>query len=177
MTALLQVLRKLCSIFLFFLCIISSIVSPENFKRYYIQPGRTIGCQRDFNLPSQLALQEFLTIKCRPYYLPRELSSLIVTAIFIPPARGYQDGHQVASLDIMQTGNHISWGCIYCSWGFLTKLIWEQGYLNSISISIAVHERVTHLTTAALTSMMHTRPSPPSFWQIWPWPHLVAPLL
>ena len=28
---------------------------------------------------------EFLTIKCRPYYLPRELSSIIVTAMYIPP--------------------------------------------------------------------------------------------
>jgi hypothetical protein len=28
---------------------------------------------------------EFLTIKCRPYYLPRELSSDIVTALYIPP--------------------------------------------------------------------------------------------
>ena len=28
---------------------------------------------------------EFLTIKCRPYYLPRELSSVIVTVVYIPP--------------------------------------------------------------------------------------------
>jgi hypothetical protein len=28
---------------------------------------------------------EFLTIKCRPYYLPRKLSSVIVTAVYIPP--------------------------------------------------------------------------------------------
>ena len=28
---------------------------------------------------------EFLTIKCRPYYLPRELSSVIFTAMYIPP--------------------------------------------------------------------------------------------
>ena len=29
---------------------------------------------------------EFLTIKCRPYYLPREFSSIIVTAVYIPQA-------------------------------------------------------------------------------------------
>ena len=28
---------------------------------------------------------EFLTSKCRPYYLPRELSSVIITAVYIPP--------------------------------------------------------------------------------------------
>jgi hypothetical protein len=28
---------------------------------------------------------EFLTIKCRPYYLPREFSLVIVTAVYIPP--------------------------------------------------------------------------------------------
>uniref|UniRef100_A0A8C7QER3 DNA-directed RNA polymerase n=1 Tax=Oncorhynchus mykiss TaxID=8022 RepID=A0A8C7QER3_ONCMY len=28
---------------------------------------------------------EFLTIKCRPHYLPRELSSIIITAAYIPP--------------------------------------------------------------------------------------------
>ena len=28
---------------------------------------------------------EFLTIKCRPYYLPREISPVIVTTVYIPP--------------------------------------------------------------------------------------------
>ena len=28
---------------------------------------------------------EFLTIKCQPYYHPREFSSIIVTAVYIPP--------------------------------------------------------------------------------------------
>jgi hypothetical protein len=28
---------------------------------------------------------EFLTIKSRPHYLPRELSSIIITAAYIPP--------------------------------------------------------------------------------------------
>ncbi|XP_052332830.1 uncharacterized protein LOC127911022 [Oncorhynchus keta] len=28
---------------------------------------------------------EFLTIKCRPHYLPREFSSIIITAVYIPP--------------------------------------------------------------------------------------------
>ena len=28
---------------------------------------------------------EFFTIKCRPYYLPRVFSSVIVTAVYIPP--------------------------------------------------------------------------------------------
>ncbi|CDQ99431.1 unnamed protein product [Oncorhynchus mykiss] len=28
---------------------------------------------------------EFLTIKCRPYYLPRGFSSVIDTAVYIPP--------------------------------------------------------------------------------------------
>ena len=55
---------------------------------------------------------DFLTIKCRPYYLPRELSSVIVTA-----SSRYHDSPQRTSLDFMQTGNHISWGHIYCSWG------------------------------------------------------------
>jgi hypothetical protein len=30
---------------------------------------------------------EFLTIKCRPHYLPREFSSLIITAIYTPPPK------------------------------------------------------------------------------------------
>ena len=28
---------------------------------------------------------EFLTAKCRPYYLPREFSLVIITAVYIPP--------------------------------------------------------------------------------------------
>ncbi|CDQ81681.1 unnamed protein product [Oncorhynchus mykiss] len=28
---------------------------------------------------------EFLTIKCRPHYLPREFSSIIITAAYFPP--------------------------------------------------------------------------------------------
>lgn len=28
---------------------------------------------------------EFLMVKCRPYYLPRELTSVIVTAVYTPP--------------------------------------------------------------------------------------------
>ena len=54
MAASLLVLRIRCSIFL---CIISYIVSSENLKCYYIQPGRTIGYQRDVNLPAQPVLQ------------------------------------------------------------------------------------------------------------------------
>jgi hypothetical protein len=34
------------------ICIISYIVSPESVVCYYIQPGRTIGYQRDVNLPA-----------------------------------------------------------------------------------------------------------------------------
>ena len=30
---------------------------------------------------------EFLTIKCRPHYLPREFSSMIITVVYIPPSR------------------------------------------------------------------------------------------
>ena len=29
--------------------------------------------------------QEYLIMKCPPYYLPREFSSVIVTAVYIPP--------------------------------------------------------------------------------------------
>jgi hypothetical protein len=60
---------------------------------------------------------EFLTIKCRLYYLQSEFSSVIVTDIY-PSSSRYHDGPQRTSLDFMQTGNHISWGCIYCSWRF-----------------------------------------------------------
>jgi len=28
---------------------------------------------------------EFIVVKCRPYYLPRELTSIILTAVYIPP--------------------------------------------------------------------------------------------
>jgi hypothetical protein len=28
---------------------------------------------------------EYLTIKCRPYFLPREFSLVVVTAVYIPP--------------------------------------------------------------------------------------------
>jgi len=28
---------------------------------------------------------EFIMVKCRPYYLPRELTSIILTAVYIPP--------------------------------------------------------------------------------------------
>ena len=33
---------------------------------------------------------EYLTTKCRPYFLPRELSSVIVTAVYIPPVTPVQ---------------------------------------------------------------------------------------
>ncbi len=29
---------------------------------------------------------EFMIIKCRPFYLPREFSILIITAVYIPPS-------------------------------------------------------------------------------------------
>lgn len=51
MVASLQVLRKGMQLFVF-LCIISDILSPENLKCYYIQPGRTIGNKSDVNLPT-----------------------------------------------------------------------------------------------------------------------------
>jgi hypothetical protein len=60
---------------------------------------------------------EFLIIKYRPYYLPREFSSVIVTAAYIPP-----------QADTMMALKELHWtlcnwkpyirGCIYCSWGF-----------------------------------------------------------
>jgi hypothetical protein len=45
---------------------------------------------------------EFLTIKCRPNYHPREFSSVIVTAVYIPHQA--DDGPQGTSLDTIYSG-------------------------------------------------------------------------
>lgn len=37
------------------------------------------------------ALAEFLIIKCRPFYLPRELTSVIIVAVYIPPNANAKD--------------------------------------------------------------------------------------
>jgi hypothetical protein len=92
---------------------------------------------------------EFLTIKCWPYYLPRELFSVIATAMYIPrkriprrPSRNF-------------TGLYANWEpyilrlhLLYL--GILTKLIWEQGYLKIYQ----------HIDCSTRASNMHTRPSP-----------------
>uniref|UniRef100_A0AAZ3NQE4 Tetraspanin 31 n=1 Tax=Oncorhynchus tshawytscha TaxID=74940 RepID=A0AAZ3NQE4_ONCTS len=44
---------------------------------------------------------EFLTFKCRPHYLPREFSSIIITVVYIPPPSRHIDGPEITSLDSM----------------------------------------------------------------------------
>jgi hypothetical protein len=53
---------------------------------------------------------DYLTIKWRPYYLPRSFLSIIATTVYTPPPppSGYHGGPQRTSLDFMQTENHIS---------------------------------------------------------------------
>ena len=72
---------------------------------------------------------EFLTIKCCPYYLPRELSSVIVTAVYIPP-----------QADTTTVLKELHWTLckletIYPEAAFIVagdlNKAWEQGYLNS----------------------------------------------
>ena len=51
---------------------------------------------------------EFLTNKCRPHYLPREFSSIIITGVYIPLPNRYLDGPEITKWTLCKTGNHIS---------------------------------------------------------------------
>ena len=44
---------------------------------------------------------EFLTIKCRPYYLPRAFSLIIITTTYIPPPSKHIDGPEQTLFDSM----------------------------------------------------------------------------
>lgn len=33
-----------------------------------------------------LITREFMTVKCRPFYLQRELTAVIITAVYVPPS-------------------------------------------------------------------------------------------
>ena len=102
---------------------------------------------------------EFLPIKCRPYCLPREISLVIVTAVYIPlepipwrPSR-------------ILSGLYANWKPYilrlhFLLLGILTKQILEQDYLNSISILTVALALVKHWIIATLTSAMHTSSSP-----------------
>ena len=59
---------------------------------------------------------EYLTIKCWPDYLPREFSLVIVTEVYSSTQANTTTALKV--LGFGQTGKHISWGRIYCSWDF-----------------------------------------------------------
>jgi hypothetical protein len=49
---------------------------------------------------------EYLTIKCQPHYLLRELSSVIVLAVYIPPQANTVTA-QGTTLDFVQTEKHM----------------------------------------------------------------------
>ncbi len=37
------------------------------------------------------SLVEFMVVKCRPFYLPREFTAIVIVAVYIPPCANAKD--------------------------------------------------------------------------------------
>ncbi|KAI3375596.1 hypothetical protein L3Q82_003905 [Scortum barcoo] len=59
---------------------------------------------------------EHLMIRCRPYYLPREFTSIVMTAAYVHTCR-HQQGHGRAVWSYRQDRDLTAGGCVYCSRG------------------------------------------------------------
>ncbi len=64
-----------------------------------------------------------LSIICRPFYLPREFSSIVITAVYIPP-QGSGEGSDALVLPLWSYATGVSW---WCRLGHVPgEFIWRQ---------------------------------------------------
>ena len=108
---------------------------------------------------------EFLTIKCRPYYLQREFSSVIITAVYIPP-----------EADTMTALKELHWTLCklettYPEAAFIVAGDFNKAKLRTRLPKFYQHIECTthgviHSTTATLTSRCIQSPPSPSLGQI-----------
>ena len=101
---------------------------------------------------------EFLTIKCRPHYLPREFSSIIITAAYIPPQADTSMTLNELHLTLCKLETTYPEAAFIVA-GDKTRLIWKQDSLNFISISNVWPGPAAFWIIATITSAKHTKPS------------------
>ncbi|KAI3354770.1 hypothetical protein L3Q82_004596 [Scortum barcoo] len=58
---------------------------------------------------------EHLMIRCRPYYLPREFTSVVMTAVYVPPHADNNKAMDELFGVIEQDRDLTAGGCVYCS--------------------------------------------------------------
>lgn len=79
---------------------------------------------------------EFLSIKCRPFYLPREYTTIIITPVYIPPCANTKKVLNVLHRFISDLQDSHPEGVFIVAQEILTKLTWGQFSLISISMWI-----------------------------------------
>jgi hypothetical protein len=98
---------------------------------------------------------EYITIKCRPYNLPREFSSVIVTAVYFP----FQADTTTALKELHWTSCKLE--TIYPEVAFIVAGDFNKENLRKMLTKFYQHiDCSTHWTIVTLTSGMHTRLSP-----------------
>ena len=102
---------------------------------------------------------EILTIKCQPYYLPREFSTVIVTGVYIPPQADTTTSLQELHWTLCKLET------IYLEAAFIVAGDFNKANLRTRLPKFYQHidcitRGVIHLITATLTSAMDTKPSP-----------------
>ena len=103
------------------------------------------------------SLVEYAIVRCRPLYLPKELSSLSIVAVYIPPSANAREALATLYRAILKTNTQKDW---LLSPEISTMQISKLCFLNSINMWILQREGRTCWTLFTPPYPVHTGPSP-----------------
>lgn len=106
---------------------------------------------------------ELLVVKCRPFYLPREFTGAVITAVYIPPDANANLalGHVLAAIDKQQ--NNYPEG-VFIVAGDFNHADLKTVVPNLISMSSVQREGIIYWTVYTLILKRDTEPSPLHTW-------------
>ena len=107
---------------------------------------------------------EFVMIKSRPFYLPREFTSIITTAAYIPPDANAKNAMKVLYAAISKHNRHDTRSLSLLLLGISTIPALRLYSLNSTNMCHVPHVEIGPLTTFTPTSKTDTRPYPLLIW-------------
>lgn len=104
---------------------------------------------------------EYLTLLCRPYWLPREFTAVIITAVYIPPPANTDQALEGLYGNISQQETALPEAEF-----IVTGLQQSQLQNNSSKILSTHHHKHAWRLCFGSPLLLLTNPFPPIFWQI-----------